>query len=384
MDWTPQQIDLARRLDALSSLSLSLLPGRNGGPPATGEVRRVLFVKLWGLGSIVLAEPALRLLRKRYPSARLDVLTADANRDLLGLVPAVGRIHTLRARGPLSLPWEALGLSRRLRRQRYDLVFDAEFLAAFSGWFCSRLGAGCVVGFESRAKSRWQHVSVPYRPEPHAVHQFLNLVRLRAAAVPARRPRLRRPSCPNPLGGDRPYVVLNVNAGPLALERRWPRSRFVQLGRALLDALELDLVLIGSPAERSYVRSVERELASARVCNLSGGLGVQGLAALLAGATALISNDSGPVHLASAYDVPVVAFYGPETPRRYGPTSSRSLVFHRQLQCSPCMSDENGKAVRCPHQRRCLMEIRSDAVIVQVRRFLEPLLEQPRRARAHG
>ncbi len=386
MDWTARQIDFARLLDGLSSRGLALLsPSRRPAAPAR-PVRRILFVKLRGLGSIVLAEPALRLLREHYPGARVDFLTAEANRDLLGLVPGLNRVHCLRASSPALLPWEAIGLARRLRREHYDLVFDAEFLVSFTGWLCSRLDASRVVGFASDGKSRWQDVSVPYRPELHAVHQFLNLVRLGASAVPARRPRLLRPDCPSPAGPGR-YLVLNVNAGPLALERRWPRDRFVDLGRALLERFDLDLVLTGSKRERAYVAEVERELASARVRNLSGRLGLTGLAALLAGATALISNDSGPVHLASAYDVPVAAFYGPESPRRYGPTSSRSLVFHQPLPCSPCMSVENGKSVRCPYSQRCLTEISTGRAIAETSAFLGRLVRQPERVaagRAHG
>ena len=117
---------------------------------------------------------------------------------------------------------------------------------------------------------------------------------------------------------------------------------------------------------------VEAELNSPdRVHNLCGLTDLPQLASLLRDAAMVISNDSGPVHLASSLDVPVVAFYGPETPALYGPLSSRKLVFYEGLWCSPCMSVENAKTVNCINHRACMREIDPARVIHLVHRFIE-------------
>ncbi len=399
MDWGVNQIRWAKRLDALITVALSRLSAPQAGAgelPDPASVRRILFVKLWGIGSIVLTEPALRFLSQRYANAEIDYLTSRANAGLLRLFPKVSEVHTVPAAHLPGLLWQGFGTAKRLRRRRYDLVFDAEFLVAFSGWLCRLVGAGQVVGFRPPrgGKCCWQDVSIGYRADGHAVDQFLNLAQMgrapeglsRGLSGPApgsspgrsgRRPVLRLPPAQRVIV-PRPYLVLNVNASPLALERRWPRDRFVQLSRRLLREFGLHLVLIGTNRERDYVGWVAERLAPRqRVWDLSGCLNLAQLANLIDGATLLISNDSGPVHLASAFDVPVVAFYGPESPGRYGPLSSRQLVFYQGLWCSPCMSVENAKTVRCCNGQRCMKEITAETVIEQVARFLRRLLEAP-------
>ena len=175
---------------------------------------------------------------------------------------------------------------------------------------------------------------------------------------------------------------MNINASPLAVERRWPRDRFVQLGTALLESYPFDLVLVGSPSEASYVAPVAQTLeqgnATGRVWNWTGLLDLKELARLLRDALVLISNDSGPIHLASAFDLPVVGLYGPETPVRYGPLSSRQRVFYEDLWCSPCMSVHNAKTVHCVNQLACMKGIEAESVIEEVRTFIDTeLLARP-------
>jgi ADP-heptose:LPS heptosyltransferase len=74
---------------------------------------------------------------------------------------------------------------------------------------------------------------------------------------------------------------------------------------------------------------------------------VSGLIALLAGARAVVTNDTGPVHLASALDVPVLAVFGPNTPVIYGPLSRGSVAFYRELPCSPCLTTANYRSSPC-------------------------------------
>jgi ADP-heptose:LPS heptosyltransferase len=139
----------------------------------------------------------------------------------------------------------------------------------------------------------------------------------------------------------------------------------------LLRFYEVDVILTGSRAERRYVDGVEQGLAGSRVHNLCGMLSLKDLARLLREAACLISNDSGPVHMASALGTPVVGFYGPETPLRYGPLSSRSLVFYEDLWCSPCMSVDNAKTVHCVNDLACMKQIEPAYVVDRVRQFIE-------------
>ena len=180
----------------LVSLAFRLLPRRS--VPRT-RVRKILFIKFWGIGSIVLSEPSLRWLSRRYPKAELQYLTLERNRALFTLIPSVETVHTTSVRfdvvdsltfgGPWSFFLETVRLLRRLRREDYDLVFDAEFFVNFSGLIAHLSAPSCVVGFarETAPKKSLQDVSIPFHEDAHTCQQFLNLVRKIVEAPAARR-----------------------------------------------------------------------------------------------------------------------------------------------------------------------------------------------------
>ena len=101
----------------------------------------------------------------------------------------------------------------------------------------------------------------------------------------------------------------------------------------------------------------------------SGRLGVLALAALLERAVCLVTNDTAPVHLGSAVGSPVFAFFGPNTPRLYGPLAQGSHSFYRALPCSPCLTHLNYKTSLC-RMPVCIRDITVDEVAVRIRAHL--------------
>ena len=349
------------------------------------NVDRILFVKFWGIGSIILAEPALCYLRKKYPLASLDFLTLEQNRELFALIPHVDRVHTVKLNNPFRFLLSAARLIARLRRQKYDLIFDAEFFANFSALAARLSGPRRLIGFSQAGatRNRLLDVAVPFIKEHHAAENFFRLAMGEADNGSLRPPlpdeKMTRPKILMQPSRERkarlpraPYVVMNVNASALALERRWPRERFVKLAQWVLGNYEAKIVLIGSRAEREYTQEVAQAIdAKNRVLNVAGELSIVELADLIADAALFISNDSGPLHLAAALQKPVVGFYGPETPHRFGPLCRDRLIFYLGLQCSPCMSVDNAKTVNCTNHLRCMQDLEIAMVIPQLRRFIE-------------
>jgi len=377
-----RRMRLAKWLDAkIGPWIIRLLALLHRKPQATRPgiaIERILFIKLWGIGSIVLAEPALRFLRQTYPAARLEFLTLARNTELFALLPAVDRVHGLEFTGMLAFVRSCRHLLRCLRQQKYDLVFDAEFFANISSILAHRLRPGCLIGFTRGgiAKNQLLDVAVPFLDSQHAAENFLRLAQQQTASIalpenePACQPRLHLPDQrPGPV---RPYIVINANASVLALERRWPPAYFALLGRWLLQEYAVRLLFVGTAREKSYCRSIIQAIDAPLHCrNLAGTLTLPDLAAVLQDAALCISNDSGPLHLAAALGRPVVAFYGPETPQRFGPLCQRKLVFYENLPCSPCMSIDNGKTVHCTNNRQCMQRIQPQNVILHTRRFIQ-------------
>lgn len=344
-----------------------------------GAVRRILVIKFFGLGSIVLATPALSLLRKRFPDARIEFLTFSANGPLLERISLIDAIHTINPRSLASLTVDVLRAVHVLRRDRIDLVLDFEFFSKLSTLLSGLTGAPRRVAFALPARWRTMLVTDPVAltKDRHVSHSFAAQVFLFASRASLPAPVAPRIDAADqaalgralPHGGSE--IVINVNAGPTFLERRWPPERFAELADALCDRTASWLVFIGDASERAYVqRVVDAVRRPGRCLNVAGNLAIAELMALLRRSTLLISNDSGPLHLACALGTPVVALYGPETPSFYGPLGGRRTVVYGSPPCSPCMNVYQAKAFRCPYDARCMRDIGTEEVLRAVNRYL--------------
>jgi lipopolysaccharide heptosyltransferase II len=365
---------------------------------AAEDVRKILVVKMWGIGSIVLASPLLEELRRRHPRARIDFVTLAENQGILDFYPQIdGRYTPDLGGGVLRFLWQTAGALRRIRRERYDLLLDLEFFTRFTAIFSLLAGARQSHGFSSKGswRGRLHSVEIPFNAYHHVAANFLVLLR----GAPFDREHRFDPEAADGLPpievpdetwarcraelegdpawrGDRPTVVVNPNAGDMALERRWPAERVVELVNALTARGDLNVVLSGSPGERPYVDSVVGQLASPeRVVNLAGRVRLDEFIGLLAHAQVLVTNDSGPLHLGAAAGVSTVSLFGPETPVLYAPLRSSPdqthAVHYLGLPCSPCMFVHNNKVVSCWFAHaKCVRDIGPAAVYADVQRLL--------------
>jgi len=326
-------------------------------------VRKVLVVKFFGIGSLVLATPFLRAVRKVFPNAEIHLLTLSSNREITALIPTIDRVHCVDlGANPLSALRAFVGGLIQTFKGRYEVLIDMEFYTRASAIVALSSWAPVRVGFHSQGVYRGNlpNRRVPFNAYWHVTQNFLSLLEPFGFDVQSAdtRPAL---AVPQPLTdqaqaqieGLGAFIVINVNAGELAYERRWSPQRFGELAARLSTTYDLTCVFIGAPGERDYVQgAVEGALAlGARAVNSAGQLNLVSMAQICREGLLVITNDSGPLHIAAATNTPVVGFFGPETPVLYGPTGDNHLVFHHPLSCSPCINIEQGKHLKCWHDR---------------------------------
>ncbi len=390
---------LDRRVGPLLCAALAPLRRLRRGPEApASSARKILLLKFWGMGSLVLASPLLDEIQRTRPGVRMDVVTLRENAAIAALYPGVSRCHTLDlGRGIVPFLGATLALIRRLRRERYDLLLDLEFYTRFSALFSFLCGARRSHGFSSKgsARGRLHDVEIPFNLYQHVSSNFLTLLRgepMQPASLldpehalilpPLRAGEAARRGCDTVLSAHpawrhgRSLVVVNPNAGDMALERRWPLERVAALLRALCARDELNVALTGAASEAGYVASVvEAAGVKDRVVDLAGRLGIEELVALFERAAVVVTNDSGPLHIACAAGASTVALFGPETPVLYGPLRSRPgqrhRVHYRRLACSPCMFVHDDKVLSCWFAHaRCMSEITDGDVQTSVDELL--------------
>ena len=332
-------------------------------------VRKILIIKFFGIGSLVLATPFFRATRERFPNADIHLLTLASNRPVMEMIEDIDHVHFVNLGSNIfAAIWAYVGTMMTALKGRYDAVFDMEFYTRASAVVSLASLARVRIGYHAQGIYRGdiQSHKVPFNSYWHVSRNFLSLLEPYGYAhdeeVP--KPHIAIPNQPleaarqfwQTLGdetGQAPYIVINVNAGELAYERRWFADRFAGLSARLSEEYSLHCIFIGSPGEREYVESVVQAAREqgALALNAAGELDLAAMAQVCAKSRLVISNDSGPLHVGAASGVPVVGFFGPETPVLYGPvgggTGVEHLVFYQSLSCSPCINVEQGKRIQC-------------------------------------
>lgn len=337
------------------------------GGRMTESVRRILLIKPSSLGDIVHAMPTLAALRERFPHAAVTWLVKRQWAPLVQGIAGVDRVcvvdHGLAG-------W--LGRVPELRAAGFDLVVDLQGLFR-SGAMARLTGCARRVGFANAREGSplcyTQRVAVPAVPM-HAVDRYLLVAEAVGAARPAT-PRfafLDRPEDRQAvetlllragLDGASPWVAMNVSARWET--KRWPPQHFAEAADRLAERHGVRVVLMGGPAERPESLAVMGRMRTKPV-DLTGQTPVGLLPGLLRRAGLLLTNDSGPMHIAAAVDTPVVALFGPTDPVKTGPYGRGHVVLSHAVDCRPCLRRECTRAVAL----ECLTGVQPEQVVQAV------------------
>lgn len=346
--------------------------------------RVILVTKFFGLGSIVLATPLLKTIKENFPHAKVVFLTFEENRELVERFPVVDVILTVRTSSMSKFLKDALHVLITLTRMRVDVSLDLEFFSKFSTLISSLAGSPVRVGFElpTRWRRRLLTHGVRIDRQKHVTEVFLSQLRVFGISAPQ--------SCSPTLivwpadieaarsrvGLDSTrghFVCVNVNTGEASPDRRWRKTKFSALVRRLADEFPgFHFYFTGNTRERAYVDEVIRLIPdhNGRFKNVAAVLSLGEFLGLLVQSDLLITNDSGPLHLASSAGVPTLSFFGPESPDFYGPLTGERKVFYEHTLCSPCLNVYQAKEFQCPYDQRCLERIQVDQVFEAAREIL--------------
>lgn len=342
--------------------------------------QRVLVVDLDNLGDLLLATPAVRALRRRFPAATLDALvTAYAAPAWQGNphLDEILRCDKGVAAGSL---WSRARLAWRLRRRRYDLGVILEAHWGYAGFAELLLAAAGIPRRLGRDLGKHRDLLTDAAPvrQQHWIDTYLDVVAL-AGAVPdggGLEAHIRAEDAADAAawakahGADRsPPLLLFPGGNQHLISRRWGAGGFAAVGDALAHRLDAPVVLIGGPQDAAVAGDVLRRMTVPAV-SAAGALSWGATGALLRGCRVFVTNDSGPLHLAVAVGAPTVAVLGPTDPAVFGPRHAPHAVVRAGLPCSPCI--RVGDFPACPIQPRehCLLSVTPDMVLAAAAQLL--------------
>jgi heptosyltransferase-2 len=361
-----------------------------------GDYRKILMIKLAGLGDTVLMLPAIHALRARFPQAQMRALVSPLTNGLLCGQPGVDGCAMYDFFGT-DRGWRGfLRTIRRLRRERFDLVVDFEQHFGLVPVLAYWTGAPTRVGFVGANAWRGCLFTHPVSLDgsKHMQEAFLDLAHVAGADAVAGggagrlwiaaedRALVGRWLADRGVGQHDLLVTMHPGSGPHP-HKRWAPENFAALADKLVVKYAALVVLTGGPGEIEIVRQVAA-IAQHRVLIAAAELSVGQVAALIERSGILISNDTGPMHIGPAVGTRTVGLFGPELPLRYRPYGAEHVAVYRQLDCSPCINIHQGAGAGCTNPIRylCMKLITVENVWREVQSQLETVLATDRARQA--
>jgi heptosyltransferase-1 len=330
----------------------------------SGAPKKILIVKPSSLGDVVHSLPFLNLVRCRFPKAEIHWVIAKGLEGLLDHHPMVDKLKVIdkdswkKISRSLTTAGELKRLFLDLKREKYDLVIDLQGLLRSGVIALSTLAPVRVGLSEAREGSgAFYNVRVKGGKDRHAVDRYLAV----AEALGCLADEI---LFPFPLMKDRMEKIeeLKKSLGQYAVvipgarwrTKLWPAENF---GR-IASLLPLKSIVVGSVSDRPIADEVVR-LSAGKAVSLAGDTTLGELISVMRGASLVISNDTGPMHIAAGFNIPVVAFFGPTSPLRTGPYGKGHVVITSELECSPCFRK------KCRHVR-CMSSITVNSVLDEI------------------
>jgi len=341
------------------------------------RVKKILVIKLRAIGDVLLSTVVLENLRSAFPHAVIDFLVEKPGREVIEGNPAADSAIVFDNKKE-----KGLELILRVRRYRYDLVIDlfgnprSAIVTLFSG-------AKYRVGY--RFKWRQYCYNIVAEPRGAEVHNTeFNLDALRAAGVPVITRSIRFPLTKeaesfadsfigeNHLAG-RFLVALNPGGGWYT--KRWRIRHFARFGDEIAGKYKAVPLIIWGPGEEGVALELQKMMKAKSY--LIPPCGLKGLAAILGKCSALVTNDSGPMHIAAAVGTPVAAIFGPTNPMLQGPVGEgHEIVRKEDLSCLGC------NYTKCPIGNPCMEELCAEDLLAAFARLIEKnnILQKQERA----
>ncbi len=335
--------------------------------PEQDKVRRILIRGVNWIGDAVMTTPAIAVVREHYPQAELTVLANPLVAELFSPHDWVDKVMVFDRKGAHRGVRGRLRLASELRKRSFDmaLILPNSFDSALVPWLA---GIPVRLGKSSDGRSllltgRYSEDETP--PLRHEVRYYLNLVRHFGITGEDVAPRL----CTTPAedraagfllagkgiqAGDH---VIAINPGATyGSAKRWYPDRFADVARRLAAEWRARIVILGSPGEADIAADIERRLGGACL-NMAGRTTVRELMALIKRSDFMVTNDSGPMHIAAAFGVPLAAIFGPTDHTGTSPYTDRAVIVRKDVVCAPC------KLRECPTDHCCMTAVTADDVV---------------------
>jgi len=375
---------VAIRLLTLAKSAMEGAKAKESTANTAQKIKRILIIKPSALGDIVLALPALASLRASFPDARISWFIRPEYAPLLAGVGGIDEVIGF-DRKLLGKWWykpkafaALVRLIRRLRRAEFDLVIDLQGLlrTAMFAWF-----TGCKRRFGMKSSREFAGLFYTHKIAQddnsiHLIDYYQKIVSAAGASVKTCKFNLAPTSqatdsvasllAEHNIGPDRYAVFV---PGSAHISKCWPVQNFAALADEITSRFGLSIIAIGTNEEKPLVRKL-KSASNVQIADFAGLTDIPQLIALLNGAKVVVSNDTGPGHIAGALGVPVVIIFGATNPSRIRPYGRRNAV-------AAIEPDKRGRQIESWDPRHTIEAVTVEHVLEKVTYQLEHYAKKP-------
>jgi heptosyltransferase-2 len=329
--------------------------------------RNILIRSVNWIGDAVMTLPAIGVIREYFPAAEITILANPLVSPVFAHHPWVDRVMTFDENGAHKGVAGRFRLAAEVRQNAFDLavILPNSLNAALIPWLAGipvrlgKTGDGRSLLLTHRFPKRFQPVGV------HQSHCYCALLEFFGITGGPKSQLLVTTDDEDTAiasrlaqsGIEKDDFVLGINPGATyGSAKRWYPDRFAAVARTLAAEWGAKVVITGGPGETGIAADIARDLAG-NCLNMAGKTSVRELLALINRCNFFITNDSGPMHLAAAFGVPVLAIFGSTDHSTTFPLSDTALVVRESVDCAPCMKRE------CPTDHICMKAVMPETVI---------------------
>ncbi len=354
--------------------------------PDNSTIKRVVVCKFMGMGSIIQSTSLLMSLKNNFPNAQIVFVTAPKNRTLLQNFPFVDKILIVNDKTLISLFTSSIKTVFDLWINKADIFIDLEIYSYFSTLFTifcfpkykigfyrkeSRIQLGVyskMIYFNTKAPVNNIYLQAAILLQCNSIviklYNYQHLFEINSVFLNNKLEKLNDPS--------KEYIVINPNASDLRIERRWDSTNFTELIKRIIENYPDKLiVLIGSSEEVEYVENIFQAIGKkyhAKVINTAGMLSLAELINLIRHSSLMITNDTGPMHIAFSLNKKTIALFGPCSPSDYN-NQQNVFFIYKNIYCSPCV--HNFSISPCKGDNQCMKLIKTDEVMAAVKNIFD-------------
>lgn len=329
------------------------------------SIKRILLRSTNWIGDAVMTTPAMGALRRSFPAAEIVVVANPLVAELFRNHPDCDRVLVFDKKGEHRGLMGLLRFCGAMRRERFDLAILLQN-AVEAAIMAFLAGIPRRVGYGTDGRALLLTHSVPVGAAERRLHHTRYYLQMLEALGIRGGDGALRLACTDAelawardlLGGGLP-VVINPGAA-YGSAKRWYPERFAEVGNRLAAEFGARIVLTGGPGETEIGRDIAAAM-DVEPLNLIGKTSVREMMAVLSLSRLVVTNDSGPMHVAAAFGVPIVAVFGPTDHTTTSPLAENCRIIRKEIDCAPCLLRQ------CPTDHRCMAAIGVEDVLAGVR-----------------